>query len=135
LAGVDCRDTAVVTSFRNFTRNFGGTIGLAVAGTILNNLLSSRIPSLNPSNDGRQELLRSPEDYLATISAAQASKNRQEITPAYRDGFRIIFIMGASLAGLAFCLCFVLMPQVQLDRPDDEKLKEAGKRWQEERRK
>lgn len=34
-AGVDRRDMAVVTSFRNFTRNFGDTIGLAVAATIL----------------------------------------------------------------------------------------------------
>lgn len=34
-AGVDRRDMAVVTSFRNFVRNLGGTLGLAVAGTIM----------------------------------------------------------------------------------------------------
>ncbi|XHF98929.1 hypothetical protein AWENTII_002459 [Aspergillus wentii] len=34
-AGVERRDMAVVTSFRNFVRNLGGTLGLAIAGTIM----------------------------------------------------------------------------------------------------
>jgi hypothetical protein len=34
-AGVERRDMAVVTSFRNFVRNLGGTVGLAVAGTVM----------------------------------------------------------------------------------------------------
>ncbi|EXM02291.1 hypothetical protein FOIG_06555 [Fusarium odoratissimum NRRL 54006] len=34
-AGVERRDMAVVTSFRNFVRNLGATLGLAVCGTVL----------------------------------------------------------------------------------------------------
>ncbi|OBR11415.1 Multidrug resistance protein fnx1 [Colletotrichum higginsianum IMI 349063] len=34
-AGVSRRDMAVVTSFRNFIRNFGSTIGLAISGTLM----------------------------------------------------------------------------------------------------
>ncbi|EXK91400.1 hypothetical protein FOQG_06184 [Fusarium oxysporum f. sp. raphani 54005] len=34
-AGVERRDMAVVTSFRNFVRNLGATFGLAICGTVL----------------------------------------------------------------------------------------------------
>ncbi|KAF5673428.1 tetracycline efflux transporter [Fusarium heterosporum] len=34
-AGVERRDMAIVTSFRNFVRNLGATLGLAVCGTVL----------------------------------------------------------------------------------------------------
>lgn len=50
------------------------------------------------------------------------------LIPAYRRGFRIIFIIGAALSAGAFLLAFVLMPQVSLNREDDQRLKEEGKR-------
>ncbi|EME78710.1 uncharacterized protein MYCFIDRAFT_50120 [Pseudocercospora fijiensis CIRAD86] len=130
-AGVDRKDMAVVTSFRNFTRNFAGSIGLAVAGTILNNLVGAAVRSLDLDTEDTAALLKSPQAYLADRSVAEADQIRQTIIPAYRDGFRIIFLIGASLAAFAFCLCFFLMPQVPLDRDDDEKLKEEGKRLKE----
>ena len=48
------------------------------------------------------------------------------LTPAYQRGFRIIFIVGASLATFAFFLAGWLMPQVGLNRADDQALKEEG---------
>jgi lipopolysaccharide export LptBFGC system permease protein LptF len=53
---------------------------------------------------------------------------RDVLTPAYKKGFRIIFIIGASLAALAFFLSAWLIPQLGLKRADDEKLKEEGKK-------
>lgn len=53
---------------------------------------------------------------------------RDILIPAYRKGFRIIFIIGASLASLAVFLAFWLMPQLGLSRQDDEALKEEGKK-------
>lgn len=50
------------------------------------------------------------------------------LIPAYQRGFRIIFIIGAALSAGAFLLAFVLMPQVSLNREDDQRLKEEGKR-------
>jgi hypothetical protein len=128
-AGVPRRDMAVVTSFRNFMRNFGGSIGLAVAGSILNNVIASSVRSLDMSREDRKALLKSPNNYLNKHSGAEAERIRQALVPAYRDGFRIVFLIGASLAALAFVLCLFLMPQVPLDRSDDEKLKEEGKAW------
>lgn len=127
-AGVDRRDMAVVTSFRNFVRNLGGTLGLAVAGTIINNILSSSISSLGLTVSETRSFLSSPQNYLSGLSVAEAERVRALVIPAYKCGFRIIFVIGGALAAFAFCLAFALMPQVELNRADDAKLKEEAKK-------
>ncbi|KAF4760579.1 hypothetical protein HAV15_007379 [Penicillium sp. str.  len=127
-AGVERRDMAVVTSFRNFVRNLGGTLGLAIAGTIINNIVSSSISVLNLDESQSRSLLSSPQSYLSKLSAEDAEHVRDVLTPAYQKGFRIIFIVGASLATFAFFLAVWLMPQVGLNRADDQALKEEGKK-------
>ncbi|KAL4965313.1 putative MFS drug transporter [Aspergillus stella-maris] len=131
-AGVERKDMAVVTSFRNFVRNLGGTLGLAIAQTIINNLLLSSIRPLHLSPSSQKSFLSSPTSYLSTLSESEASRTRDLLIPAYRKGFRIIFIIGAALAAAAFILAVFLMPQVELKRGDDEELKREGKRWVEE---
>ncbi|KAJ5175337.1 uncharacterized protein N7482_001214 [Penicillium canariense] len=127
-AGVERRDMAVVTSFRNFVRNLGGTLGLAIAGTIINNIIASSISVLDLDQSESRALLSSPQTYLSNQPADDAKRIRSVLIPAYRKGFRIIFIIGAVLAALAFFLAFWLMPQIGLKRDDDEKLKEEGKK-------
>ncbi|OJD15162.1 hypothetical protein AJ78_04557 [Emergomyces pasteurianus Ep9510] len=127
-AGVERREMAVVTSFRNFVRNLGGTLGLAASGTIIYNIISSSISTLNLHRKEARELLRSPHTFLSTLAESEAIRVRSVLVPAYQKGFRIIFLFGAGLAALAFFLAVILMPQVGLKRPDDEALKEEGKR-------
>ncbi|KAJ5090566.1 hypothetical protein N7532_009250 [Penicillium argentinense] len=127
-AGVERRDMAVVTSFRNFVRNLGGTLGLAIAGTIINNIVSSSISSLGLDDSESRSLLSSPQTYLSKQSAESAQHIRSVLIPAYQKGFRVIFIIGAALSALAFFLACWLMPQVGLKRADDEKLKEEAKK-------
>ncbi|OQE39325.1 hypothetical protein PENCOP_c007G07256 [Penicillium coprophilum] len=127
-AGVERRDMAVITSFRNFVRNLGGTLGLAIAGTIINNILASSISNLGLDESQSRSLLSSPQSYLSKLSAEDAEHVRGVLTPAYQKGFRIIFIIGASLATFAFFLAVWLMPQVGLNRADDQALKEEGKK-------
>ncbi|KAL4877341.1 MFS drug transporter [Aspergillus karnatakaensis] len=135
-AGVDRRDMAVVTSFRNFVRNLGGTLGLAIAQTIINNLISTSLKSLDLTTAEKKSFLSSPQSYLSKLSPAEASRARSLIIPAYKRGFMIIFVIGAALAAFAFVLAFTLMPQVGLSRADDEALKvEARKRVLEEKEK
>ncbi|RAL13697.1 putative MFS drug transporter, partial [Aspergillus homomorphus CBS 101889] len=117
-AGVARRDMAVTTSFRNFTRNLGGTLGLAVAGTILNNLLTTAISTttstLNLALADKKAFLRSPTTYLAHLPADEADKLRVLLIPVYQRGFRIVFQIGAGMAGLAVMLVWILIPQVNL---------------------
>ncbi|KAE8371691.1 major facilitator superfamily domain-containing protein [Aspergillus bertholletiae] len=127
-AGVERKDMAVVTSFRNFVRNLGGTLGLAIAGTIINNLIRSSISSLGLSQSETRSFLSSPQHYLSQLPQEEAERARSLLIPAYQKGFRIIFLIGAALAAFAFVLAFWLMPQVTLNRADDEKLKEEGRR-------
>ncbi|OBS28094.1 hypothetical protein FPOA_02034 [Fusarium poae] len=127
-AGVDRRDMAVVTSFRNFVRNLGATLGLAVCGTVLNNVLAGSMSSLNLGNHESKTLLGNPQSFLDTVPFNEAERIRSVLIPAYRQGFRIIFLMGAGAASLGFILAFILMPQVNLGRKDDSRLKEEGRR-------
>ncbi|BCR99103.1 putative MFS drug transporter [Aspergillus luchuensis] len=127
-AGVARRDMAIVTSFRNFIRNLGGTLGLAVSGTIINNLLSTTINTLHLTTSEKQSFLASPSNYLSKLPEDEAAKVRALLIPAYKRGFRIVFTVNAALAALAFLLAVGLMPQVGLERADDERLKEEGRR-------
>ncbi|RMJ28672.1 transporter [Aspergillus sp. HF37] len=126
-AGVGRRDMAVVTSFRSFIRNLGGTLGLAVAGTIINNLLATSLTSLALTDPEKRSLLSSPHNYLSKLSTEDAEHVRSVLIPAYRHGFRVVFVVGAALAAAAFVVAGWLMPQVELRRVDDEELKEEGK--------
>jgi hypothetical protein len=135
-AGVPRKDMAVVTSFRNFARNLGGSVGLAVAGSILNNVVAAGVRTLQLDEREVAALLRSPRDFLiAHGDDGEAARVRAVLVPAYRHGFRIIFRIGAALAVLAWIVCFVLMPQVELERADDAQLKQDGKTWKENSKK
>ncbi|KAI8634149.1 major facilitator superfamily domain-containing protein [Xylariaceae sp. FL1651] len=127
-AGVERRDMAVVTSFRNFVRNLGATLGLAIGGTLLNNIVANSLSALSLSDDAAKSLLSSPQTYLSSLPPDEADHVRMVLIPAYRHAFRVIFLLGASLAALAFVLAFTLMPQVELSRSDDGKLKEEGRK-------
>lgn len=93
-----------------------------------NNAVASSISTLDLDASESRSLLSSPQTYLSKQSAENASHIRSVLIPAYQKGFRIIFLIGASLAALAFVLACGLMPQIGLKRSDDEALKEEGKK-------
>jgi hypothetical protein len=93
-----------------------------------NNVVASSISVLDLGQSESRLLLSSPQSYLSSLSADDAKRIRSVLIPAYKKGFRIIFIIGAALAAFAFFLACWLMPQVTLKRDDDEKLKEEGKK-------
>ncbi|KAJ5929579.1 hypothetical protein N7454_006529, partial [Penicillium verhagenii] len=127
-AGVERRDMAVVTSFRSFIRNLGGTLGIVISGTILNNIISFSVLNLGLSTSDSRSLLASPSTFLSTQSTEDAARIRSVLIPAYRKGFQIIFLVGAGLSVLAVLLAGWLIPQIGLNRADDDALKEEGKR-------
>lgn len=81
-------------------------------------------------NEETRSILNNPNYKLnEDFEDNKAELIRAALIPAYQRGFRIVFVIGASLAASAFVLTWFLLPQIELQRPDDEKLKEeAGRR-------
>ncbi|KAF4925423.1 Efflux pump dotC [Colletotrichum viniferum] len=125
-AGVPRKDMAVVTSFRNFVRNLGATFGLAICGTILNNIVKSSVNGLDLDVEQRDSLLSNPQQYISSLSDEDAQRIRAVLVPAYQKSFKVIFELGSGLAAAACFLAWFLMPHIDLSRPDDHKLKEEG---------
>ena len=132
-AGVDRKHMAVVTAFRNFIRNLGGTLGLAISGTIINNAVRTSLTPYGLSRSDIRLLLDSPVMFRDRSGEQRMEMVRLALSTAYQEGFKIVFIVGAVLNALAFVAAWFLIPQVQLARADDEKLKEEGLRWQAEK--
>lgn len=126
-AGVERRHMAIVTSFRNFVRNLGGTLGLAISGTIINNAVRTALIPYGLSKAAIQLLVNSPDIFRDEYGTSRTEDTRVALVSAYKKGFRIVFIVSASLNVCAFIFAWFLMPQVELNRADDQKLKEEGK--------
>lgn len=93
-----------------------------------NNVLAGSLASLDIDGDERETLLGNPQTYLGAVPDEKADRVRAVLIPAYRKGFQVVFITGAALCAFAFAIAFFMMPQVELSRPDDGKLKEEGHR-------
>jgi hypothetical protein len=87
-----------------------------------NNVIRSALAPLGLSTAEIRALLDDPQRALA--DGGGAARVRAALVPAYRRGFRVVFIVGAALAGLAVLLAWALLPQVDLHRPDDDAFRE-----------
>ncbi|KAJ8081209.1 hypothetical protein PM082_018052 [Marasmius tenuissimus] len=132
---VERKDMAVVTATRSFVRNIGGTLGLAISGTLLTNIFMSnldRVSSEANSDPLIREKLR--ENPLAARTLVTDPVQLARIVDGYREGFWVIFVIMASLASVAFVFTAVFMAHSSLKRDDDEKLKrEARERLEREK--
>lgn len=110
------REVAMATAVRNFFRNIGGVVGIAVSGCIVHiNLpahfdtqLGFLIPDLT--------LDQIEEDPLLIYTLAPEYK---QFTPvlvdAYSQTFRLIFLLFIPISGLA-ALLVIFLPEYKLDR-------------------
>ncbi|KAI5820104.1 major facilitator superfamily domain-containing protein [Pyronema omphalodes] len=130
-AGVDRRDMAVITATRNFVRNLGGTLGLAIYGTILNNTLKSKLSPLGYNNEAIAKILDNPVEVLNGIDGDELKKLALE---GYQRGFKNVFLTGTGLSLFALVIAFFLMPQINLDRQDDDKLKDEARKEYDEKK-
>jgi hypothetical protein len=68
-------------------------------------------------------IINNPAEARSTLTG----KDLDAFVTGYHQGFRIVFIMLATLAAIAFFLALSLLTNIELRRPDDEKMKAAGK--------
>ncbi|KAJ6627673.1 putative MFS drug transporter [Mycena sp. CBHHK59/15] len=116
------KDMAVVTAMRSFARNIGGTIGLAITGTIVNGILASYVDTLDLSAESRQSIINNPVSARPQLTPEILAR----VIAGYHKGFRTTFIILASLAAFAFFTAVALMSHQDLHREDDAKLKAEG---------
>ncbi|QMW30641.1 hypothetical protein G4B84_006022 [Aspergillus flavus NRRL3357] len=100
LAGSDKSDRAVVTGFRNFIRDMGGSVGVTVSGAILNNVLHNDLK-------GRfsEELISKITSFaFALYDFNLTDEDQKLISNAYMHGLRTVFTVFAVLMLLFFVL-------------------------------
>ncbi|KAG8165383.1 hypothetical protein KVR01_005658 [Diaporthe batatas] len=118
-AGFNKQNMAVVTGTRNFVRKLGSTLGLTVTGTIINNVVRSGLASTEPdlSEHRIASLLRDP---TSVASLGQGDEVKRALLEAYHVGFQRVFDTMAAFAAFSGLIAFVLMPQIDLDKKEEE---------------
>ncbi|RKF59661.1 Efflux pump FUS6 [Erysiphe neolycopersici] len=122
-AAVGKEHMAIITGVRSYLRDLGGTLGLAITGSILNRMLlnafsyaaTNKLASL--SSEQIQQILRNPT-LLLTVTDTQILEKADMIKSltlaAYFKGFRLVFILSTSLGILSILVTILFIPQVEL---------------------
>jgi len=123
-----------VTAVRNFLRYIGGALSLAVGSSIINNALVSRAHSIGLADNLLHEVTSDPT-LISKATFNVTTKVREELLEGYNHGFRVMFLLNASLAAFAAVVAFVLIKHKELIRADDaERKAEARDRVEAEMR-
>jgi len=128
-ASVSRRDMSVVTAVRNFIRLLGGTLSLAVGASITNNSMRRVMTSLSLPTSSIDAVIDNPvllgSSYstgsLSSLGITKAAATR--ILSGYINGFRVVFILNASLSVCATLASVCLIKHKELTRGDEEDLK------------
>jgi fucose permease len=101
---VDFGDLGVVTSTIMFFRSLGGSIGLAVFGTVLNSTIRSEIPArLGVDADRAADLIRSPAE-IQLLPADQ----RDAVIESVAIGVGRVYLLCAAVMAIAFVAALLL---------------------------
>jgi hypothetical protein len=99
----------VTTSMLMFFRSFGGSVGLAVFGTILNSTIRADIPARTgiPADEAA-DIIRSPKEIAALPEAT-----RQAVVDAVANGVGRIYFWCAVVMLIGFAIALWL-PEIPL---------------------
>ncbi|KIY51784.1 MFS general substrate transporter [Fistulina hepatica ATCC 64428] len=127
-ASVPRHDMSVVTAFRNFIRQLGGTLALAIDSAVLNNSLRSSMRHLSLSSSIIDAVVDNPLALQTPAKLGLTSSQAAYILEhGYTAGFRSVFIMNAALAAVATIASITMIKHKELRRPDEEMLKKQRK--------
>lgn len=107
--GVEFHDLGVATATVMFFRSLGGSLGLAVFGTILNSTIRSEIPARTGiAADKASSLIRSPEEIQNLVLV-----QRQAVVDSVALGVSRIYWCCIAIMVIAFFIALVL-PEIPL---------------------
>ena len=116
---VDYKDLGVATSGATLFRSIGGTVGIAVLGSIFNNRLVSELRSVFPRRIGRRGTLVGL--VRAEQGRARAGSHRLShagYLHAFTQALSTIFEVAAAIGLLAFALSWALPDRTLRDTAD-----------------
>ncbi|CAK7237476.1 hypothetical protein SCUCBS95973_009972 [Sporothrix curviconia] len=130
-AAVKRHEMAVTTGARNFLRMMGSTIAIAACGTIINNIVRTKLEAEDFDAKTLSNILSDPTQIASMgLSSSQAT----EAIAAYARGVQVVYYMMTGLAGIQCVLCIFFVKEYSLKRADDEKQKAAAKSWLEQKK-
>ncbi|TAQ90467.1 hypothetical protein B7494_g1209 [Chlorociboria aeruginascens] len=109
-------DRAVVNSLRNFLRTIGGSVGLTICGTILNNILKSHLSPYIAASD----IKRLTSSVYALSSLNLTPEQYDRVLDAYMSGMHAIFVLYAPIIGIC-CIAAVLIKDNGVAEKDAKK--------------
>ncbi|PWN29585.1 MFS general substrate transporter [Jaminaea rosea] len=122
------KQMAVVTATRNFQRNLGGALGLAIGASIISTTAKHDLKPLGWTSAMIKSALDNPAQISSSASANRIDPARiEQLRRAYVRGFHILFDLFAALAAVAFFATLFLLRHKSVDRDDDKQLKEDAK--------
>ncbi|KAF5390088.1 hypothetical protein D9757_003736 [Collybiopsis confluens] len=125
--GLPADELSTVTALIGATPTLGGTLGVAVVGTVINNAYRETVQRAAVSSymTGNSTISLNPSDVVTTISSlAQDSPAREVLVNAYVSSFRKGCYTLVAVAGLQLCLG-AIMRRVEFDTRGDEESSES----------
>ena len=121
---VEFRDLGVVTSTIMFFRSLGGSLGLAVFGTILNSAIRTEIPArLDVDADAASDLIRSP-DEIQLLPVVE----RNAVIDSVAIGVGRVYLVCALVMAAGFVVALLLPERPLRDRAGiSDAMEEAGR--------
>jgi hypothetical protein len=117
---------AVATGMRAFVRLFGSTLGLAIAGALVNNALRTALAPLGLSAATQAAVLDDPTAIHGALGAQLSVGQRAAIVDGYTRGFRAVFDMTLACQAIGLASVVLLVGQHDLDRDNDDAHKHRG---------
>nr|AVP77532.1 major facilitator superfamily protein [Flammulina velutipes] len=126
-ASVPRRDMSVVTAFRNFVRQIGGTLALAVNAALINNQLRASMENLSLSESIVSAIIDDPAYLYDNELNLRKSTRDYILVHGYTKGFQYVFYLNAGLTALAVFVSIMMIKHKDLntDFEERERLKEA----------
>jgi len=116
-ASVPRRDMSVVTTLRNFLRQLGGTLALAVGSTIINNSLRNTMIELSLPPSSIEAIIAAPTLLGSSERVSElglSAETVQHILSGYNRGIRTVFLLNAGLAAFATVVSILMVKEENL---------------------
>jgi len=102
----DKADRAVVTGARNFFRTMGGAVGLTIAGTVLDNLLNTKLDSMSDIDPALKSNIGT--NGLTRLSGSVSQELLSRLRGAYSESIHFVYVMFIPVTCLALVSCFFM---------------------------